>query len=299
MLIQHLGRRQVEILLRHMHPPLPQRIHPRLRAHPFQLRAAAPVHLFRNLGEVDAAREVHAARVDSQNVRARLDRRRGELDLAIDATGAQQRRVEDIEAIRGHDDFDVLGGFEAVELVEELEHGALDLGVATGATLNARGADGVDFVHEDDRGGVFAGHDEKLADHAGAFADVFLDQLGAADADEFGLGVVGNGAGEERFAGAGGAVEEDAFWLGDAEGFEEFGVFKAEFDDFFYFFDLLVEAADGVVGAVGDFFYHHERDQGVDGGGEEFFEFVAVGEEGYAFADGEFRDVDRVRYVDD
>ncbi len=65
MLIQHLGRRQIEIFLRHMHPPLSQCIHARLRAYALQLRAAAPIHLLRNLGEVDAAGQVHAARVDA------------------------------------------------------------------------------------------------------------------------------------------------------------------------------------------------------------------------------------------
>lgn len=73
---------------------------------------------------------------------------------------------------------------------------------------------------------------------------------------------------------------------------------QAELDDFFDFFDLLVEAADHVVGAVGDFLDHHEGDEGVDGGGEDLFELVGVGEEGDAFADGEFGDVDGVGYVD-
>ena len=206
MLIQHLGRRQVEILLRHMHPPLPQGVHAGFGADALQLRAAAAVHLLGDLGQVDAARQVHAARVDAQDVGAGLDRGRRELDLAVDAAGAEQGRVEDVEPIRGHDDFDVLGGFEAVELVEELEHGALDFGVAAAAALNAGGADGVDFVHEDDARGVFAGHDEELADHAGAFADVFLHKLGAGDADEFAFGVVGDCSCEKGLACPGRAI---------------------------------------------------------------------------------------------
>ena len=94
-----------------------------------------------------------------------------------------------------------------------------------------------------------------------------------------------HGAGEQGFACAWRAVEEDAFRLGDAEGFEEFWVPQPELDYLFDFLDLLREPADHVVGAVWDFFDHHERDEGVHGGGEHFFEFVGVGEEGYAFAD--------------
>ena len=87
--------------------------------------------------------------------------------------------------------------------------------------------------------------------------------------------------------------------MGDAEGFEEFRVFETKLDYFFDFFDLLGKAADHVVGGVGDFFDHHEGDEGVDGGGEGFFELVTVGEEGDAFADCEFGNVDAFRDIDD
>ena len=146
---------------------------------------------------------------------------------------------------------------------------------------------------------MLARHDEQLAHHPAAFADVFLHELRAGHADEFAVGVVRYCAREERFAGPGGAVEEHALGLGDAEGFEELGVLEAELDDFFDFFDLLRQAADHVVGAVWDFFDHHEGDEGVDAGGERFLELVGVGEEGDAFADGEFGDVDGVGDVND
>ncbi len=62
---------------------------------------------------------------------------------------------------------DVLGGLEAVQLIEQLQHRPLHLTVTTWATLQARRPDGVDLVHEDDGGGVFSSHDEQLAHHAG------------------------------------------------------------------------------------------------------------------------------------
>ena len=76
-------------------------------------------------------------------------------------------------------------------------------------------------------------------------------------------------------------------------------MFEAELDDLFNLLYLLVQAAEHVVGAVGDFLDHHEGDEGIDGAGEERGEFVAVGEEGDAFAGCEFRDVDVFFYVDD
>ena len=192
MLVKHLRRRQVEILLRDMHPPLPQRIHARLRAHALQLRPTAPVHLLCDLRQIDPPRQIHRPRMNPQDIRSRLHGRRWELDLPIDTPRTQERRVEDIETVRRHDDFYVFGRFEAVELVEQFQHRALHFAVPAGTAFHARGADAVDFVHEDDAGGVFTRHDEELSHHAAAFADVFLHELRAGDADEFAVCVVGH-----------------------------------------------------------------------------------------------------------
>ena len=70
----------------------------------------------------------------------------------------------------------------------------MNLGVTAAGALNARRTNAVYFVHEDDRGCVFAGHDEEFAHHATALADVFLYQLGAADSNELAVGVMGDGA---------------------------------------------------------------------------------------------------------
>ena len=73
MLVQHLRRREVEILLRHVHPPFPQRIHACLGADTFQLRAAAAVHFLGDFQQVDPAREVHGPAVDAEDVCAGFD----------------------------------------------------------------------------------------------------------------------------------------------------------------------------------------------------------------------------------
>jgi hypothetical protein len=62
---------------------------------------------------------------------------------------------------------DHLRALEAIELVQQLEHGALHLGVsAARAALAARRANRVNLIHEDDRRRVLARHDEQLAHHA-------------------------------------------------------------------------------------------------------------------------------------
>jgi len=65
------------------------------------------VHVRCNLAQVDSARQVHAARVDAQDVEPRVLVRVGELDLAVNAAGAEESGVENVDAVGGHDDFDL------------------------------------------------------------------------------------------------------------------------------------------------------------------------------------------------
>lgn len=73
MFVQHLRRRQIEVLLRHVHPPFPERKHPRLGTHTLELGARAAVHLLGGFQEVDAPCQVHAAGVDAEDVGAGFD----------------------------------------------------------------------------------------------------------------------------------------------------------------------------------------------------------------------------------
>ena len=44
----------------------------------------------------------------------------GELDLAVDSSRTQQRWVQDVDAVSGHDHLNILSGFEAVQLSQKL-----------------------------------------------------------------------------------------------------------------------------------------------------------------------------------
>lgn len=124
------------------------------RSH-LELRPGGACHLVGDLLEVDAAHEVHLARVDLEDVHARALAGVGELDLAVDAAGAQERGVEDVYPVGRHQHLDLVGRLKAVQLVEQLQHRALHLAVAaTAAALSARGADAVNLIHEDDGRGV-------------------------------------------------------------------------------------------------------------------------------------------------
>lgn len=126
MLVENLGRGELKVLLRNVYAPLAEGVHARLGAHALELSTRAPVHFLGNLCEVDAAGEIHLPAMDAQNISAGLNARRRELNLAVDAARTEKSGIENIETVRRHDNFDVLGGLEAVELVEELQHCALD-----------------------------------------------------------------------------------------------------------------------------------------------------------------------------
>lgn len=53
------------------------------------------------------------------------------IHLSVQAPRPQQRGIQGVRAVGGHQHLDVAPGVEAVELRHDLEHGALDLVVPT------------------------------------------------------------------------------------------------------------------------------------------------------------------------
>lgn len=134
-LVENLGRGQLKVFLRDVHSALAEGVHAGFCADTLELGTRAPIHLLGNLGQVDASRQVHLAAVDAQDIGSGLHARGRELNLAVDSAGSQKGGVENVETVGGHDDFDILGGLEAVELVEQLQHGPLHFRVAAGGAL--------------------------------------------------------------------------------------------------------------------------------------------------------------------
>ena len=107
----------------------------------------------RDRGEVDVAGERHRAGVHFQDAAAAVLVGRCDGDAPVEATGAQQRGVEDLRAVGGgeHDDAFVAG--EAVHLGEDLIERLLALVVSAHARTRAAAgtADRVELVDEHDR----------------------------------------------------------------------------------------------------------------------------------------------------
>ena len=96
---------------------------------------------------------------------------------------------------------------EAVHLDEQLVERLLALGVVVRAAL---AADGVDLVDEDDRRAVLARDLEQAPDARGAEAGEHLDERRGRLREEVRARLVGDGLGQQRLAGAGRAVQQDA-----------------------------------------------------------------------------------------
>ena len=91
-----------------------------------------------------------AARVDLEDLVAAVEVGGVDLDLAVEAARAQQRRVEHVGPVGRGDQDDAAADVEAVHLDEQLVEGLLALVVAAAHAGAAVATDGVDLVDEDD-----------------------------------------------------------------------------------------------------------------------------------------------------
>ena len=131
-------------------------------------------------------------------------------DLAVEAAGAQQRRVQDVRAVRRRDEDDALAAGEAVHLHQQLVQGLLALVVAAAHAGAALAAHRVDLVDEDDARAVLARLLEQVAHTRGADADEHFHEVRAGDGVERHAGLARHGAGEQGLTGAGRAVQQHA-----------------------------------------------------------------------------------------
>ena len=123
-------------------------------------------------------------------------------DHAVEATGPQQRGVEDVGTVGRRHHHDALGRLEAVHLGEHLVERLLALVVTAAETGAALAADRVDLVDEDDRGRLLARGLEEVAHARRADTDEHLHEVGAGDRDERNARLTGDGARDERLAGS-------------------------------------------------------------------------------------------------
>ena len=190
-----------------------------------------------------------------------------DLDLHVEPSGPQDRRVDQVLAVGGADDDHVLQGLDPVELGEQLRD---DRRLDVGGDPRAAGAeDGVHLVEEDDDGkpllALLLGALEDLADLPFRLADVLVQQLRPLHVQEVAASVLaaralahlvreglGHGLRDERLAASRGSVEQDALGRLQLVLVEELGIEEGQLDRIADRLDLTLETTDVLVGDVGD-----------------------------------------------
>ena len=162
---------------------------------------------------VDVRAHPLVAAVDFEDCLTLAPLRQWNHDLTVEATGAQQRRIENVRAVGRSEDHDALGGLKAVHFCQHLVERLLPFVVASAEASTTLAANRVDLVNEDNGLAHALGLLEEVANAAGADTDEHLHEVGTGDAQEADSGLASDSAGEEGLAGAGRTDQQDA--LGD------------------------------------------------------------------------------------
>ena len=197
-----------------------------------------------DLGQHDVRSERHRARVDFQNLQPRLRVRHADFDFAIEAAGPAERRIEDFRNVRRAHHDHLAARHESVHQTQKLRYDALfDFADDVGALRR----DGVDLVDEENRRRMACRFLEDLSELRLALPVELPHDLGAVEMDEVDAALRGDGAREQRLAGAGRTVQENALRREDAEALEDPRVLQRELDDLADARHLALEPADVLV----------------------------------------------------
>jgi hypothetical protein len=178
--------------------------------------------------------------VHAQDLFTALDIGQCHNHLAIEATGTQQGRIENVRTVGGRNQDHPLVRFETIHFHQQLVECLLPFIVATAQAGTPVSTDRVNFVNKDDTGRILLALDKKIAYPRGPDADKHFNEVGAADAEERYSGFPGDGPGQQGFSGPGRSHQQHP--LGDpaSEAGELFGVLQ-KLDNFKEFLFGLVD----------------------------------------------------------
>jgi len=119
-----------------------------------EIRAGEARRAARDQPRLHIVGQRHTAHVNPEDLLTAAHIGQRHHDLTVKAARPQQRRIQHVRPVRGGDDDDALVAFEAVHLDEQLVQCLLTLVMTAAEPRAAVPADGIDFVDEDDAGGV-------------------------------------------------------------------------------------------------------------------------------------------------
>ena len=83
-------------------------------------------------------------------------------------------------------DLNITAWIKSIELVKKFQHGSLNFSFSARVWVVSLRPNCVNFVHKDDRRGVFFGDPEQLTDQFWTIAEILLDQFGSDNTEECG-----------------------------------------------------------------------------------------------------------------
>ncbi len=208
-----------------------------------EIRAREAGRALRKRFQRDFFGERFVARMHFENLLAAAEIRAVDDDLTVEAAGTQQRRIENVGAVRRGDQNDAGVLIEAVHLDEQLVERLFALVVTAAETGAALAADRVDFVDEDDARRGLLRLIEEIANARGADADEHLDEVGTGDREERNARFARNRAREQRLTGARRSEQQHAFRNARAERLIFLRILQ-ELDDLAELFFRFVDARD-------------------------------------------------------
>src|SRR5450759_5280553 len=95
-------------------------------------------------------------------------------DEPVKPARAKKRKVKNIRPVRGSNDPDVSPGIKSVHFRKELHQGSLDFTVSGSGRINSFCSYGIKLIDENDAGGFFFCHFEKVSYKPRSLANIFL-----------------------------------------------------------------------------------------------------------------------------
>ena len=234
--------RQAEVHIRH---DASQAYHRCFPAKGFQVGPHETVRDLRQAIQVYLFGQGHASAMDFKDLLAPMAVGNRDADLPVKPPWPPQGRIEHIGQVGRRYDDDLLPLGEPVHQSQQLsDHSLLNLA----HHLLAAGSNGVDLIQEDDAGGLAAALFENLPQMRFTLAVELVDNFGTADSIEIRLGLMRNGAGNQRLAASRRPVEKHTFGRVDPQALEDLGVTQGQFDHFADTLELGLQAADVLIG---------------------------------------------------
>ena len=198
-----------------------------------------------------------------------------ELNLSVDTTWSQQSRIQNINSVSCHNDFNCLWWFKTIKLIEKLKHSSLHLRVSS-LSFHSWSSDGIYLINEYYARRMLSSHHEKLSNHSCSLSDVLLHQLRTRYSDECTVCMMSNSSSKQSFSCSWRSIHKNSLRLSNSQWFKNFWMLNGQLNNFLDFLNLLIKSSNHIVSRVRYFFHLHQWNKRIDFGWQYFVKNVII-----------------------